>query len=84
MTFGIFVSTNRLNSKQDLSVNVYNYDTNILYLYDSYSLLTKFQNKFQNTSKNFNQPFKKTKNLLYYYKLISNKNKKNNKWKYNL
>ena len=61
MTFGIFLSTCILTSKQDLSVNVYIYDQNILYSNDSFSLLTKFQNKFQNKIKNFNQPLKKTK-----------------------
>ena len=76
MTFGIFLSTNILTSKQDLSINVHNYDTNILYIYDSYSILSKFQNKFQNTSKNFNQPFKKNKNSKYHYKQISNKKQK--------
>ena len=87
MIFGIFLSTHILTSKQDLSVNVYNYDQNILYSNDSYSLLTKCQNKFQNTIKNFNQPFKKNKNNTiknvisnsnqnYYYKYISNKSQK--------
>ena len=59
LTFGIFLSTSILTSKQDLSVNVHIYDKDILYLYNSYHFVTKFQNKFQNTSKNFNQPFKK-------------------------
>ena len=76
MTFGIFLSTHILTSKQDLSVNVHNYDQNILHSNDSYSLLLKFQNKFQNIIKNFNQKFKINKNSKYHYKNISNKKQK--------
>ena len=74
MTFGIFLSTSIMTSKQDLSVNVHIYDINNIN--DSYYFVTKFQNKFQNICKNFNQPFKKNKNSLYFYNSISNKKQK--------